>query len=222
MNSLRRFALTLALLSSISAFAADPAALTTEQQKLSYAVGVLFGRNMSLDVKVDNNAFLQGVRDVLEDQQLKLSPEEMQQVVQRFQDQRAEQATRNLEMGRKFLTDNAKKEGVTTLPGGVQYKVVRAAEGAKPKLSDTIVVHYKGTFIDGREFDSSYRHGEPATIPLQRVIKGWQEAVTAMPVGSKWEIYVPSESAYGDQGKGKDVEPNSTLVFEIELLEIKK
>ena len=147
-------------------------------------------------------------------------------VVQRFQDQqvrvRGEQASRNLEAGKKFLSDNAKKEGVATLPGGVQYKVLRAADGAKPGVQDTVVVHYKGTLIDGKEFDSSYRRGEPATIPLKNVIKGWQDAVTAMPVGSKWEIYVPAQLGYGEQGAGRDIGPNSTLVFEIELLEIKK
>lgn len=225
MKSLRRAGMTLALLCS-TAFAADPGPLTTEQQKLSYAIGVLFGRNMSLEVEVDNDVFLQGVRDVLEGQQLKLAPEEMREVVQRFQDQqvlaRGEQASRNLEAGKKFLSDNAKKEGVATLPGGVQYKVLRAADGAKPGLQDTVVVHYKGTLIDGKEFDSSYRRGEPATIPLKNVIKGWQDAVTAMPVGSKWEIYVPAQLGYGEQGAGRDIGPNSTLVFEIELLEIKK
>jgi FKBP-type peptidyl-prolyl cis-trans isomerase FklB len=226
MKFARIVGLGLALLSTPPAFAADPGTLTTEQQKLSYAVGVLFGRNMSLEVEVDNEAFLQGVRDVLENQQLKLSPEEMRQVVQRYQDEqvkaRGEQATRNLEAGRKFMAENAKKEGVATLPGGVQYKVVRAADGAKPTLQDTVIVHYKGTLIDGKEFDSSYRRGEPATIPLQNVIKGWQDAVTAMPVGSKWEVWVPAQLGYGEQGAGKDIEPNSTLVFEIELLEIKK
>lgn len=225
MKSLRCIGLTLALFCS-AAFAVDPVTLTTEQQKLSYAVGVLFGRNMSLEVDVDNDAFLQGVRDVLEGQQLKLAPEEMREVVQRFQDQqvraRGEQGARNLEAGKKFLADNAKKEGVATLPGGVQYRVLRAAEGAKPSLQDTVVVHYKGTLIDGKEFDSSYGRGEPATIPLKNVIKGWQDAVTAMPVGSKWEIYVPAQLGYGEQGAGRDIEPNSTLVFEIELLEIKK
>jgi FKBP-type peptidyl-prolyl cis-trans isomerase FklB len=225
MKSLRRTGMTLALLCS-TAFAADPGPLTTEHQKLSYAIGVLFGRNMSLEVEVDNDVFLQGVRDVLEGQQLKLAPEEMREVVQRFQDQqvraRGEQASRNLEAGKKFLSDNAKKEGVATLPGGVQYKVLRAADGAKPGLQDTVVVHYKGTLIDGKEFDSSYGRGEPATIPLKNVIKGWQDAVTAMPVGSKWEIYVPAQLGYGEQGAGRDIEPNSTLVFEIELLEIKK
>jgi FKBP-type peptidyl-prolyl cis-trans isomerase FklB len=225
MKSLRRTGITLALLCS-TAFAADPGQITTEEQKLSYAVGVLFGRNMSLEIEVDNDAFLQGVRDVLEGQQLKLAPEEMREVVQRFQDQqvrsRGEQAARNLEAGKKFLADNAKKQGIATLPGGVQYKVLRAAEGAKPSLQDTVVVHYKGTLIDGKEFDSSYGRGEPATIPLKNVIKGWQDAVTAMPVGSKWEIYVPAQLGYGEQGAGRDIEPNSTLVFEIELLEIRK
>jgi len=215
-----------ALLLTTSAYAADPAPLTTEQQKLSYAVGVLFGRNMSLEVDVDNEAFLQGIRDVIERKELKLAPEEMRQVVQRYQDEqvkkRGEQSTRNLDAGKKFLDENAKKEGVSTLPGGVQYKVLRAGQGPKPTVENTVVVHYKGTLIDGKEFDSSYGRGEPATIPLKNVIKGWQDAVTAMPVGSKWEVYVPSQLGYGEQGAGKDIEPNSTLVFEIELIEIKK
>jgi len=226
MRCLPLLLLGLTLLAAMPARAADPVPLTTEHQKLSYAVGVLFGRNMSLEVDVDSDAFLQGVRDVLEEQQLKLAPDEMRQVVQRFQDQqvktRSEQSARNLEAGKKFLAENAGKDGVSTLPGGVQYKVLRAGQGAKPTVNDTVVVHYKGTLIDGKEFDSSYGRGEPATIPLKNVIKGWQDAVTAMPAGSKWEVYVPSELGYGEQGAGKDIEPNSTLVFEIELIEIKK
>jgi FKBP-type peptidyl-prolyl cis-trans isomerase len=216
----------LALLCSTLAFAADPGPLTTEQQKLSYAFGILFGRNVPSEMDLDRDAFLQGVQDVLDEKQPRLPPEEMRQVVQRYQDQqlavRNEQAANNLAAGEKYLADNAKKEGVTTLPGGVQYKVLRSGEGTKPQLSDTVVVHYRGTLIDGKEFDSSYRRGEPATIPLQRVIKGWQDAVTAMPVGSKWEIYVPARLGYGEEGAGKDIGPNATLVFEIELLEIKK
>lgn len=224
MNALQCACAVLILSAATAVSAAEPA-LTSEEQKLSYAVGVLFGRNMSLEIEVDTDAFLQGVRDVLEEKELRLSPDELRAVVQRFQEQQQASlgavAERNRTAGEKFLAENAKKQGVQTLPGGVQYKVLRAGDGAKPTLDDTVTVHYKGTLLDGTEFDSSHSRGEPATIPLKNVIKGWQDSVTAMPVGSKWEVYIPSALGYGEQGAGRDIEPNATLIFEIELLEIK-
>lgn len=218
-------AVFLSLFLCVAATAAPAAATMTEEQKLSYAVGVLFGRNMSLELDVDVDTFVQGLRDVLEGKELQLSPEELRSVVERYQAQQdaqhAKDAAGNAEAGRKFLEENAKKAGVQQLPGGLQYKILREGKGEKPSLSDTVVVHYRGKLINGEEFDSSYARNEPATFPLQSIIKGWQQAVTAMPVGSKWEVYVPPQLAYGEQGKGP-IGPNSTLVFEIELLEIKR
>lgn len=197
----------------------------TADEKLSYAIGVLFGRNMALDVDVNTDAFLQGIRDVLTDAKLKYTPEEMQQVVSAFREQQMkaqqEVGQKNAAAGQAFLDANARKQGITNLPGGLQYRIITAGTGPKPKATDTVVVHYRGTLIDGKEFDSSYSRGQPTPLRLDGVIKGWQEAVPLMPVGSKWEIYVPSALAYGERGAGKDIGPNATLIFEIELLEIK-
>ena len=194
-------------------------------EKLSYAIGVLFGRNMALDVDVNTDAFLQGIRDVLTDAKLKYTAEEMQQVVNAFREQqmKAQQdiGQTNAAAGKAFLDANAKKQGVTSLPSGLQYHVIKAGTGPKPKATDEVVVHYRGTLIDGKEFDSSYSRGQPTPLRLDGVIKGWQEAVALMPVGSKWEIYVPSALAYGERGAGKLIGPNAALIFEIELLEIK-
>jgi len=194
-------------------------------EKLSYAIGVLFGRNMALDINVNTDAFLQGVRDVLTNGKLKYTPEEMQQVVNAFREQqmKAQQQAgqSNATAGQAFLDANAKKPGVTALPSGLQYRVIKAGTGPKPKSTDTVVVHYRGTLIDGKEFDSSYSRGQPTPLKLDGVIKGWQEAVSLMPVGSKWEICVPPALAYGERGAGNMIGPNATLIFEIELLEIK-
>jgi FKBP-type peptidyl-prolyl cis-trans isomerase FklB len=226
MSTVRLAVLLAMLAAALPASAADPAVPETEEQKLSYAVGVLFGRNMSLELDVDVDAFVQGLRDVLEGKELRLPPEELRAVVERYQEQqtkrRAAEAEGNLAASRRFLEENKSKEGVQVLPGGVQYKVLRSGDGPKPTLKDTVVVHYRGTLIDGKEFDSSYARGEPATIPLANVIKGWQDAVTSMPVGSRWEVYVPPQLAYGDKGAGPVIGPNAALIFEIELIEISK
>ena len=121
-----------------------------------------------------------------------------------------------------FLADNEKKEGVKTLPSGLQYKVIQAGTGKKPNLTDTVMVHYRGTLVDGIEFDSSYRRGQPATFPVSGVIPGWTEALQLMEVGSKWQLFVPSKLAYGERGAGRSIEPNATLIFEIELISIQE
>lgn len=211
------------LLASTPVLAAEGQARADE--KLSYAIGVLFGRNMALDVDVNTDAFLQGVRDVLTDAKLRYTPEEMQAVVNAFREQQlaAQQKAGqgNAAAGKAFLDANAKKEGVVTTGSGLQYRVLKAGTGPKPKGTDTVVVHYRGRLIDGKEFDSSYSRNEPTSLRLDGVIKGWQEAVQLMPQGSKWEIYVPPALGYGERGAGQDIGPNATLIFEIELLEIK-
>jgi FKBP-type peptidyl-prolyl cis-trans isomerase FklB len=211
------------MLASAMVFAAE--GQTKADEKLSYAIGVLFGRNMALDVDVNTDAFLQGVRDVLTDAKLKYTPEEMQQVVNAFREQQMAQqqqaGQKNATDGKAFLDANGKKPGIVTTATGLQYKVVKAGTGPKPKATDTVVVHYRGKLIDGKEFDSSYSRNEPTSLRLDGVIKGWQEAVQLMPTGSKWEIYVPAALGYGERGAGQDIGPNSTLIFEIELLEIK-
>jgi FKBP-type peptidyl-prolyl cis-trans isomerase FklB len=220
---------TFLFLALVMAAAAPATAQTAAQpkadEKLSYAIGVLFGRNMALDVDVDTDAFLQGVRDVLTDSRLRYTPEEMQQVVTAFREKQMKLqqdiGQKNAAAGQTFLDATAKKSGVTKLPSGLQYEVLKPGTGPKPKSTDTVVVHYRGTLIDGKEFDSSYSRGEPTPLRLDGVIRGWQEAVTLMPVGSKWRIFVPPELGYGERGAGRDIGPNATLVFEIELLEIR-
>jgi FKBP-type peptidyl-prolyl cis-trans isomerase len=127
----------------------------------------------------------------------------------------------NKKEGDTFLATNKTKPGVVTLPDGLQYKIIKEGTGPKPTATDTVTVNYRGTLIDGKEFDSSYKRGEPATFPVGGVIKGWTEALQLMPVGSKWELYIPSDLAYGARGAGADIGPNSTLIFEVELLSIK-
>lgn len=197
----------------------------TEAEKFSYAIGVQIIQNLkNQDIEVDTESFVQAVEDMLNGQPLKLSVEQMQAAFQVYQQQQSEKmaaaAEENLAAGQKFLTENKQKEGVTELPSGLQYEVLTKGVGEKPTVEDTVTVHYRGTTLGGEEFDSSYSRGEPLTIPLSNVIQGWQEAVPMMTVGSKWRIFVPAEMAYGDRSPSPEIGPNSTLVFEIELLEI--
>ena len=129
---------------------------------------------------------------------------------------------KNKAEGEAFLAENKKKEGVITLPSGLQYKVIKAGTGKKPKATDTVTVHYQGTLIDGKEFDSSYRRGQPVTFPVNGVIPGWTEALQLMEEGAKWQIFIPSSLAYGDRGAGRDIGPHATLIFEIELVSIQE
>jgi len=173
---------------------------------------------------VDVDAFLEAFKDILAGQGPKLSIEEMQNIANNYQQQQATREAalgeQNQTDGRKFLDENRKKEGVVQTESGLQYKVITKGVGQKPAPGANVKVHYRGTLINGKEFDSSYGRGEPASISLQNVIPGWQEAVPMMTIGSKWEIYVPSELGYGSRSAGPDITPNSTLIFEIELIEI--
>ena len=222
MNHVVRLLVTLFLLVPVLAPAADK---PQADEKLSYAIGVLFARNMALEVDVNTDQFLAGLRDVLTGAELKYTAEELQQIVTAFQQQQAsrqgEAAQGNKAAGEAFLTANGRKPGVVTLPSGLQYKVVTQGKGAKPAATSTVTVHYRGTLIDGTEFDSSYKRGEPTTFPLNGVIKGWQEGVGLMTEGSKYELYLPPQLAYGENGAGGVIGPNATLVFEVELLTVK-
>lgn len=216
----------LALTLSFAFINAHAAKVESDLEKLSYSMGIFFGQSVARQgMELDNPAFLQAVEDVLSNSELKLSKEEMQQILSDFQKKEQEElaaaASNNKASGEKFLAENKSKDGVKTTESGLQYKVVTAGEGEKPKASSQVVVHYRGTLIDGTEFDSSYSRGEPATLGVNQVIKGWQEALQMMPVGSKWQIYVPADLAYGQRGAGGTIKPNSTLIFDIELLEIK-
>lgn len=220
------FGVAVSLLTMSSVMAKQP---ETEQEKFSYTIGVEIAQNIAQslqgqNINVDVDAFLEAFRDTLAGQDLKLSTEEMQNIANNFQQQQATKAAalgeQNLAAGRKFLEDNRKKEGVVQTESGLQYKVITKGVGQKPAAGASVKVHYRGTLIDGKEFDSSYGRGEPASISLQSVIPGWQEAVPMMTVGSKWEIYLPAELGYGDRSMGPDISSNSTLIFEIELIDI--
>ena len=200
--------------------------LNTDKEKFSYSVGIQLAQNMlRQSIQVDPDAFVQAVRDVLTGSQLKLTPQQMQQVLISYQQQAMEQqqaqGQKNKLAGEKFLSENKKKTGIIETNSGLQYKILKQGNGKKPSVSDSVVVHYRGTLIDGKEFDSSYARGEPLTLSASGVIKGWQEVLPMMQTGSKWQIYVPSELAYGERGAGPDIGPHSALIFDIELLAIK-
>jgi len=204
-------------------------ALDNEGSKLSYAMGMDVGRSLSQvggDIQAD--AFIEGFKTSLAKGETRLTQEEAAKVKQSFfqkrqQEQQAKmeaEGAANKKAGEEFLAANAKREGVKTTESGLQYEVITPAEGAKPAATDTGTVHYKGTLIDGTEFDSSIARGQPATFPLNRVIKGWTEGVQLMSVGSKYRFYIPSDLAYGPRGAGPKIGPNSALIFEVELLSI--
>ena len=196
----------------------------TDRQKLSYALGVYFVQSISQQgIDMDVEHFLAAVSDVLNNNPPKLSPEEMQTIFaefqQREQQDRAKLAASNSRAGREFLEKNREREGVVELDNGLQYKILRPGSGPQPQPGSEVTVHYRGTLINGNEFDSSYRRNEPAKLSLERVIQGWQQALPLMKTGATWELYIPSELAYGHTGQGA-IGPDETLVFEVELLEI--
>jgi FKBP-type peptidyl-prolyl cis-trans isomerase FklB len=210
---------------------ATPAApLTTQKQKASYAIGANIGRGLRRDgVDVDPAIIGRGIRDSLAGGKMQLTDDEMKAVLttltaemKKKQDAEvAAIAETNKKEGETFLAANKAKEGVIALPDGLQYRILTPGNGPKPTPTDTVVANYKGTLINGTEFDSSYKRGQPVTFPVGRVIKGWTEVLQLMPVGSKWEVYIPSDLAYGPQGPGNGpIGPNETLVFEIELVSI--
>lgn len=217
------------LMASFSTLA--EAKLDSQKNKASYTIGVQMGMQLSQQKNdIDMNSVIEGFKDAFSGTKPQLSMEEMQQAMQTFQQKvRDEQMAkmkelgdRNAKEGAAFLEKNKEKEGVKTLKSGLQYKVLKTGDGASPKASDTVVTHYRGTLINGEVFDSSYKRGEPATFPVSGVIKGWTEALQKMKVGGKWKLFVPADLAYGERGAGKTIGPNAVLIFEIELLEIKK
>lgn len=210
---------------------ANPVDLSTEVQKVSYTIGTQIGKSLKGDkIDIDMDAFVRGIEDARNDKEMALTQAEMsevmnsfrQKMMERVQKERAAAAEKNTAEGEKFLAENAKKEGVKTLPSGLQYEVIKAGQGASPKATDTVRTHYRGTLLDGTEFDSSYARNEPAEFPVNGVIPGWTEALQLMHVGDKWKIFVPANLAYGERGAGQDIPPNATLIFDIELLDIVK
>lgn len=193
-------------------------------EKVSYALGLSLGNNLSQNgvTSLDYNKFAQGIKDVLEKNKPEISYQEAQTVISDFfQELQSKIFQKNIEEGKAFLVENAKRAEVLTLPSGLQYQILTAGTGEVPKSSDTVEVHYHGTLIDGSVFDSSVNRGEPATFGVTQVIPGWVEALQLMPVGSKWKLFIPSDLAYGERGAGQAIAPHSTLVFDVELLGIK-
>lgn len=192
-------------------------------EKISYALGLSLGNNLlssGID-KLDIQKLAKGIQDVLEKNEPEISYQEAQAIINEFFEALQIKATESaIQQGKDFLTQNAQKEGIVTLTSGLQYEVLTEGNGTKPQASDTVKVHYHGTLLNGNVFDSSVQRGEPATFGVTQVISGWVEALQLMPVGSKWKLYIPSELAYGAQGAGKDIGPHTTLIFEVELIDI--
>jgi FKBP-type peptidyl-prolyl cis-trans isomerase FklB len=214
----------------VLACAQEPAALKTDKDKLSYAMGMDLGTQLkSRSVDIDPDVFTRALKDALTGAKTLMTDAEAKAVITELQKAMLAKAAadakvvgeKNMKEGEAFLTANKAKAGVVVLPSGVQYRVLTAGTGPKPTLEQTVVCQYKGTLIDGKEFDSSYKRGQPATFPVKGVIKGWTEVLQLMPVGSKWEVVIPPALAYGERGAGADIGPNATLMFEIELVAIK-
>ncbi|MBP2673455.1 MAG: FKBP-type peptidyl-prolyl cis-trans isomerase [Deltaproteobacteria bacterium] len=222
--------LSFALAVSGAAWAAGPQELPGEKERLGYSFGMDIGsalRRQSIELDVD--ALNRGLKDAYIGGKTLLTEEESRREIEKYQQRLMEQqaeamrqlSEKNKAEGEKFLAENGKKEGVTALPSGLQYKVITPGSGKSPKLSDSVTTHYKGTLIDGTEFDSSYKRGEPATFPVSGVIAGWTEALQLMKEGAKWQIFLPPALAYGERGAGRDIGPNATLIFEVELISVK-
>lgn len=199
--------------------------LKTRKDRFSYALGMNVGTGLGANlrkqsVEFDPNLLAQGLKDALAGGKTLLSEQEAQAVITEVQKEKTQQAGEaNKKEGEAFLSANKTKEGVVTLPSGLEYKILKEGTGPKPTASDSVSCNYRGTFINGTEFDSSYKRGQPATFSVGGVIKGWTEALQLMPVGSTWQLFIPSALAYGERGMGQ-IGPNSTLVFEVELLSI--
>ena len=200
-----------------------------EKDKLGYVIGVDIGRGLQKQgVAINPDFVAKGIKDGTSGGKLLMSDQEMQEIMKSFQkEMRAKQeeanrqtGARNKAEGEAFLAQNRSREGVTTLPSGLQYRVVKAGTGKKPKTTDTVVTHYKGTLLNGTEFDSSFKRNQPATFKVNAVIPGWTEALQLMEEGAKWIVYVPPALAYGERGAGRQIGPNATLIFEIELVSI--
>ena len=208
-----------------TAQAAEPK-LDTDKQRFSYAIGVQIGGSLQRDgLDIDAAVIGMAIADVMSQSPLRLSPEQMQAAFTVFQDKKTKEMQAisevNLKKGQSYMAKFSKEKGVKVLDNGLHYKVLTKGKGKKPAEEDTVVVHYRGALVNGEEFDSSYKRGEPATFAVNAVIEGWQEILPMMPAGSKWKVAIPAALAYGPQGTGGQIGPNETLVFDIELLEIK-
>ena len=229
MKHLLTVILSIAFLSSVS-HAQEKLELKDQKDKESYSLGYQFGYNLKAQgVDLDLEVYNSGIKDALGGKEPQMSQEDIRATImglqQRLQAARQkelkEQAEKNVEEGKKFLAENQKKEGIKTLPSGLQYKVIAEGSGNTPQATDTVTVNYKGTLTDGTEFDSSYKRGQPASFKVNGVIKGWTEALQLMKEGSKWQIFIPADLAYGERGAGRTIPPGSTLIFEVELISVR-
>jgi FKBP-type peptidyl-prolyl cis-trans isomerase FklB len=205
--------------------------LKNQKDKVSYIIGMEIGKNFKKQsIDIDPDILVKGIKDVISGGKPLLTEQEVQETMATFQkEMMAKQeelakklGEKNKKEGEAFLTESKKKEGVKTLPSGLQYKVIKAGTGKKPKPTDTVTTQYRGTLIDGTEFDSSYRRGQPVSFPVTGVIPGWTEALQLMEEGAKWQLFIPPNLAYGERGAGRDIGPNATLIFEIELISIQE
>lgn len=201
--------------------------LDTLKKKYSYALGFSIANNLKRqNIKPDTKALALAIEDIMNNKPPRMSIGEMRKAMNEYhallEKERAGQGEKNKQIGKKFLAEYKKKPGVKSLKGGILYRVLKSGKGSSPAATDTVTVHYTGKLINGEVFDSSYIRNQPATFPLNRVIKGWSIAVQNMKPGDKWEVVIPSELAYGERGAGSSIGPNETLIFIIELLKIKK
>lgn len=210
----------------VPVYAQDSKPLTTNAEKFSYGIGLQIAQQLQKQQLsgVDPRAIAMAIEDVLKGRELRVTMEEMQVAAVAYQNElKAEKLAagdKNKAAGEKFLEENSSREGVVVLDSGVQYRIIESGNGGSPTETDSVVVHYRGRLLDGSEFDSSYSRGQPAELGVGQVIPGWQQALQLMPVGSKWEVWIPASLAYGAQGAGS-IGPNETLHFDIELIEIK-
>ncbi|OOV87156.1 FKBP-type peptidyl-prolyl cis-trans isomerase [Oceanospirillum linum] len=226
---MKKALLTLTLSGLLAAPVMADTTPTTEEDRLSYSLGLIMGQRLKqefTDLNVDMMS--QAVKDLYADGEMKMTEAEVKETMQAYQQKKmleqqeaqAKAAEANLKAGQDFMVQNGKKKGVVTTDSGLQYQVLTAGNGAKPALTDQVKVHYEGKLLNGKVFDSSYQRGEPVTFGLNQVIQGWQEGLQLMSVGSKWKIFIPSDLAYGPGGTGGPIGPNETLIFEVELLDI--
>ncbi len=217
------FRFVLSVITLISFTGATAQNTNTKMDSVSYSLGVLMAQNLKQQGfdKVDAASLVKGFEDVVQGNALKISADEANQVVSTYmQAKQAKQYEGVIAAGQQFLSENAKRPGVVTLPSGLQYEILRAGDGPKPMPQDQVTVHYEGKLLDGTIFDSSVQRGQPATFGVTQVIQGWIEALQLMPQGAKWKLFIPYNLAYGERSAGPKIGPYSTLIFEVELLKI--
>jgi len=218
-----------ALLVAASALAGEKVELKTQKDKASYAIGLDMGNSLKRNsIEVNTDILVKGIKDALSGGKLLMTDQEMKETIATLQkelqakqqEKTKELAEKNKKEGEAFLAGNKKKDGVITLASGLQYKIIKNGEGKLPKADDSVTVNYRGTLIDGTEFDSSYKRSQPATFQVNGVIPGWTEALQLMKEGSKWQLFIPANLAYGERGAGRDIGPNAVLIFEVGLIKI--